>query len=359
MTNIVGYKCPNCGASIPFDATKGNLVCQHCRTEYEISALNEYNDIISTTQSDEYNWGELNNTNLDGTGMKTYVCPSCGGAVSGDSTLGAAVCPYCGNSVISPTEFDGMLKPDLIVPFTLSKEDAKTKFAEFLNSKKALPDDFKPARVLEKIQGMYVPYWLFDAKSDGSARFKATRSHTFREGDYNVTVTEHYYAYRDAHISFDKIPVDASIKLDNTLLESLEPFNYQKAVDFNTAYLSGFMADKYDDDPEEAVKRVNERIKNSVIRAMTSSLTGYQSFTLDSASVRLKEGDRYYSLLPVYIYSAKYEGKVYTFAMNGQTGKIVGDLPADSSKLSKSFISTFFLFFVIAALIMSALMFVL
>lgn len=347
MSDIRGYKCPNCGAAVPFDPNAQKLVCGHCGSEFDTDALDSYNQLVQDVKEDSLDWGELDKAGLNGEGMRTLVCPSCGGSVVAEQTTSATCCPYCGNTLIVPKAFAGMLLPDLVIPFKLDKEAAKEGFKQFLRSKKALPNDFKPERILSKVQGLYVPYWLFDCDAEASARFLATRTHSRREGDYQVTLTDHFYVYRDGEISFEKVPVDASQKLDNELLESLEPFDYEQAVSFNAAYLSGFLADKYDEEPDEAVVRANERIRNSMLMALRSKVLEYDTAILDASSLRLNHAQRSYALLPIYIYSVVYKGENYTFAMNGQTGKIVGDLPADGQKLLVTFVKYFLLAFVL------------
>lgn len=347
MSELRGYKCPNCGAAVPFDPNTQKLVCEHCGSEYETDALDSYNRLIQESREDSLDWGELNMEQLAGEGMQSFVCPSCGGSVTADASTGATCCPYCGNPLIAPKAFAGMLLPDLVIPFKLDKKAAQERFEQFLRNKKALPNDFKPQRVLEKIQGLYVPYWLFDCDAQASARYLATRTHSHREGDYRVLITDHFYVYRDGEISFNKVPVDASQKLDDELLQSLEPFDYQQAVSFNTAYLSGFLADKYDEEPDNAVLKANERIRNSMLMALGSKVIEYDSVVLDGSWLQLNQAKRSYALLPIYIYSAVYRGKNYRFAMNGQTGRIVGNLPADNKKLFITFGKYFSLGFVV------------
>lgn len=350
MSEIISYKCPNCGASIPFNATSGNLKCEHCGNEYPINTLKDLEN--------EENIGEDNvsfsskpseKVNIDG--LITYTCPSCGGQVVGDENMSAAICPYCGNSVIDSSQFDGLLKPELVVPFALDKNSAKKAYSAFLKGKVALPNDFEVNNVIEKLNGVYVPYWLFDAKVDGKARFRATRVNTFRHGDYITTETSYYLVYRDGKAFFEKVPVDASSKLDDSLMDALEPFDITKGVDFNSAYLSGYFADKYDVDQNETFIKANNRIKNSMLEMLASSVIGYQSCFLEKGSVSYNDSKATYALLPVYIFSCKYHDKVYNFAMNGQTGKFAGDLPMDKMKAFKIIALAFMISFIVIGIV--------
>ena len=350
MSEIVSYKCPNCGASIPFNANSGTLKCSHCGTEYDVETLK---DLMN-----EENVGEDNVTFSSSTTEKvtiddkvTYTCSACGGQVVGDKNMSASVCPYCGSTLIDSSQFDGILKPEVVVPFALDINAAKDRYSEFLKGKWALPNDFKINNIIEKINGMYVPYWLFDADVNAKARFRTTRVNSFRSGDFQITETSHFLVYRDGSAAFKNVPVDASSKLDDSLMDALEPFDFSKGVDFNSAYLSGYFADKYDEDKDTTFAKANSRIKNSMFGMLTSSVVGYSSVFMENGSVSYDDSKAKYALLPVYIFSCKYYGKVYNFAMNGQTGKFAGDLPMDKKKVALTILIVFVAVFIITALI--------
>lgn len=345
------YKCPNCGAPIPYDASVQKLKCQHCDTEFDISTLEAFNS-EENIQTDDYGWDNYNTTSINIDGQITYVCPSCGGEVTGDETMSAAPCPYCGSSVIIKDQLEGMLKPDLVVPFKYTKEQAKDAYANHLKGKKLLPKDFASNNVVEKISGLYLPYWLFDCNCSCQARYNATRSRSYTTGDYIINETDHFLVYRDGNISFDKVPVDGSSKFSEELIESLEPFDFNEGKDFNSAYLAGYFSDRYDETAEQAIVRANQRIKASTEQAVDSTVIGYHTLFKTSNNVRFSEGKIRYALLPIYVFSTKYEGKVYTFAMNGQTGKFSGNLPADRKQILKYGAITFAIAFIIMMLIM-------
>lgn len=112
-------------------------------------------------------------------------------------------------------------------------------------------------------------------------------------------------------------------------MESIEPFNFTDAVNFQTAYLAGYLADKYDVDSQQSIARANERIKRSTEESFASTVKGYTTVIPDSSNVRLQNGVAKYALYPVWLLNTSWNGQKYTFAMNGQTGKLVGDLPLD------------------------------
>lgn len=338
-TDVIQFKCPNCGSVISYDPSSSNLKCPYCDSKFELKDVSDSIENISTT--DEFGWDGNSDEFIDVNGQKTYVCPSCGGTLSGDESLAASISPYCGNGIIVSKQFEGMLKPDLVIPFEYNKSQAKEAFKNYLKGKKLLAGDFASSVVIDKISGMYVPYWLFSNDASCQARYNATRSHHYIEGDYEVTSTDHYLVYRDGQISFDDIPVDASKKLSAELMESLEPFDSKKGVDFNVAYLSGFFADKYEEDSNELISRANQRIKTSTLDALSGTVIGYSTVMLSSSNISFSNGKIKYALYPIYLVSTTYKGQTYTFAMNGQTGKFSGNLPYDSFKATYYFIISF------------------
>lgn len=281
-----------------------------------------------STAGNEWESGETD-------GLRTYVCKSCGGEIVGDETTGATSCPFCGNPVVMMGQFSGALKPDYVIPFKLDKKAAKEALKKHYQGKRLLPKVFKDANHIDEIKGIYVPFWLFDADANADIRYKATRTSHWSDSDYNYTKTDYYSIWRSGSLGFCGVPVDGSSKIENDLMESIEPFDFSQAVDFQTAYLAGYLADKYDVDAEQSIVRANERIKTSTEQAFQSTVQGYVTVIPEYSGVRLFNTNAKYALYPVWILNTSWNGKQYTFAMNGQTGKLVGDLPLDKSALMK------------------------
>ena len=196
--------------------------------------------------------------------MRAYSCPSCGAELICDESTAATSCPYCGNPTVVPGQFSGQLKPDFIIPFKLSKEDAVKALKNHYKGKILLPKSFTQENHVQKIQGVYVPFWMFDGEAEGDACYEATRSHTYRSGDYEITKTEHYDVYRAGFLSFEKIPADASSKMPDDHMDSIEPYDYQELKPFSTAYLPGFLADKFDVTVEQCLQRADQRCEASI-----------------------------------------------------------------------------------------------
>ena len=260
------YKCPCCGGQIEFDSATQNMKCPFCDTEYEVETLKSYDDVLNNEQADKMDWdtgagGEWSAGETEG--MRVYVCKSCGGEIVADETTAASACPFCDNPVVMMGQFTGALKPDYVIPFKLDKEAAKKALRKHYEGKRLLPKVFKDENHIDEIKGVYVPFWLFDADADANVRYKATRIRTWTSGDYDYTETNFFSVVRAGSLGFERVPVDGSTKVADDLMESIEPYNFKDAVDFQTAYLSGYLADKYDVDSEQSIERANARIKES------------------------------------------------------------------------------------------------
>lgn len=328
------YKCPNCNGTLTFESTLQKMKCSYCDTEIDVEAMNAYEEEVKNDRSDETTWettagGKWQEGETEG--MLVYNCQSCGANVVGDETMGATTCPYCGNNIVLLGQFQGDLRPDYVIPFKLDKKAAKEAYKRHLQGKKLLPEVFKDENHVEEIKGVYVPFWLFDTKTNAHMRYKGTKTHVWSDSNYRYTRTSFYNIVRGGTIDFQKVPVDGSTKMPDDLMESLEPFDFSQAVDFQTAYLAGYLADKYDVDEKESVNRANERIKKSTEEMFRRTVTGYGMVVSEHSTVQYKEGKASYALYPVWILTTKWQGQSYIFAMNGQTGKFVGDLPVDKS----------------------------
>lgn len=334
MAVLQEYKCPCCNGAIEFDSSIQKMKCPYCDTEFEMETLAAYDEALRSDTDDDLQW-QSGPEEILSDGIRAYVCNSCGGEVIGDDQTAATTCPYCGNPVVMMEQFAGSLKPDLVIPFRLDKKAAIAALKKHYEGKRLLPKIFKDENRLQEIQGVYVPVWLFDAGAQADVRYKATRVRSWSDSRYNYTQTSHYALSRSGSLEFARIPVDGSSKMDDTMMESLEPFDPKDAVDFQTAYLAGYLADKYDVESKNCIPRANERVKHSVEEAFAATTHGYLSVVPEHSSIRLSHGQTRYALYPVWLMTTKWNGQTYTFAMNGQTGKFAGDLPMDKSLYTK------------------------
>ena len=335
MANLQEFKCPCCGGAVEFNSKLQKMKCPYCDTEYDMETVKEVMNEETEEASDQMEWNTAAGSawqNGEAGDLVSYICKSCGGEIVCDRTTAATACPYCDNPVVMQEHFAGMLRPDCVIPFKLDKKAAKEAYQNHLKGKVLLPGAFKDKNHIDEIKGVYVPFWLFDAEAEAKVRYRATRVRTWSDSNYEYTETRYYRVLREGNLGFEHVPVDGSTKMADDLMESIEPFDFSEAVDFQTAYLSGFLADRYDVDAEQSIERANERIKKSTESAFADTVHGYSSVIPEVSSVHLSEGRSKYALYPVWLLNTTYQNEKYTFAMNGQTGKFVGNLPVDKKK---------------------------
>ncbi|MBQ6810968.1 MAG: hypothetical protein IJO94_06155 [Firmicutes bacterium] len=356
-SQVTNHKCPACTGPLHFVGASGKLECEYCGSAFDVAEIealyaekeaaaveasaaaeakeaeaaeevHEVHEDSGWNMSATDDWGE------DAGNMKAYSCPSCGAELICDSTTAATSCPYCDNPTIIPGQFSGVLKPDYVIPFKVSKEDAVKALKIYYKGKKFLPKAFSETNHVEDIKGIYVPFWLYDGVVQGNINFDCTRVETFTTSDERIVRTHHFREYRSGFVPFEKIPADASTKMPDDHMDSIEPFDYSEMKPFSTAYLPGYLADKYDVSADENANRAYERAKQSLRDEMTSDVSkrGYATNIPMHEDIYLQQGNVSYALLPVYMLTTKWNGQQFLFAMNGQTGKFIGDLPISKSK---------------------------
>ncbi len=355
METVQSYKCPSCGSPLSYNGESQNMHCNSCGNNFSVETLKQLDDAESLAQaSSKYDWQHYeartyeDNSQID---LSNYTCPSCGAQITGDSTLGSTVCPYCGNSAVIKEQFSGTLRPDCMIPFKTDKKSAIEAFENDFKNAPFLPDEFKNKKRIEEMAGVYVPYWLFDCSCNANITYSAQTVTAWSDSKYNYTKTDYYRLLRSGSIGFSNLPADGSKKADDTYTEAVEPFDYNDAVEFNPAYLSGFLADKYDVSADECSIRANERVKNSTVSAFSRTTDGYSSVIPENTSINFTDSKVRYVLLPVWMLNIKYKGENYHFAINGQTKKVVGSYPIDKSKKWKYFAKIAGIWYVISALV--------
>lgn len=359
-TQVTNYQCPACTGPLHYSAKSGKLACDYCgssfdvaeiealyaRKEAEAAAAKQAADAkaeAAQAAKDEaaeaaaasggWDTSDLSRDwGAEADGLRVYSCPSCGAELICDQSTAATACPYCGNPAIVPGQFSGALRPDYILPFRLSKDDAVQALRAHYKGKPFLPRSFTSANHIEQIQGVYVPFWLFDGGAEGAASYRASNTNVFETGDYEITETRHYHVVRAGSLAFEKIPVDASSKMPDDHMDSIEPFDYAQLRPFSTAYLPGYLADKYDVTIDDSRDRADTRCRETLAQALRDTVTGYGACVTEREDIALRRGKVHYALLPVWMLSTKWRGQDFLFAMNGQTGKLVGDLPTDRGR---------------------------
>ncbi len=334
MAKTIEHKCPNCGGTLTFDPSLQKVVCHYCQTEFDVKALLEADEVLEEQFAGDFDTSKTSSFSEDDSGqLKVYRCSSCGSEIICDENVVSTICPYCDSAVILSGRVSGSLKPDYVIPFKSEKNDIIEALNKYLKKRWLLPKVFKTQKQIESVKSMYVPYWIYDADIYARLRFKATTVSTYTSGSYQYTTTKHYKIIREGFIGFDKIPVDASSKMPDDLMECLEPFNFTEAMDFQTAYISGFLSEKYDHDSEHCSKRAQKRIEVSTIQAFQSTISGMQNIILTSSNLNLQSQTAHYALLPIWIMNVKWKDKQYAYGVNGQSKKVAGNLPISGAKL--------------------------
>ncbi len=327
---VLEYKCPCCGAGLVFGDESQKMTCAYCDNEFDLDAVKAYNETLTAESAEEFSWDEQSGSqwsDADQEAIQKFTCPACGGEIITDMNTAATFCPYCENPAIIQGRLSGSVKPDAVIPFKASKEDAQAAFLKLCKGKPLLPKSFTGEQRVEKITGVYVPFWLYDCSGSFDGTYQATRVHHWADSKYNYTRTEHFLLKRSAAADFSGIPMDASSKMDNAIMESIEPFDYTAMVDFETAYLSGYLADKYDVDAKLGQERVRQRVGSTMDSMIQPTLAGYATAVPSVKNLNVRHGKAKYVLLPVWMLHSKYRDKTYVFAMNGQTGKMTGTFP--------------------------------
>lgn len=340
MNEVKTYKCPSCSAPLIFDPKSGEMKCEYCDTKFSAEDTKAYIASLEVDKgSDSYEWEDYDKDSGSGdwsaeekSSMRTYICPSCGGEVIGDENTVATICPFCGNPTIMAENARDVFKPDVLIPFNYTKEDAVSALKKHYGKKPLLPSCFKSENKIEEVKGIYVPFWFFDCDTDSDITYNATRVRTWSDANYIYTETSYYLVRRAGTLAFENIPSDGSSKIDDAIMQSIEPFDKNEMIPFSSNYLAGFLADKYDVDAETLKPSVNERVKQTVIDTFRGTAVGYTTLVPRSTNISLKQGKIKYGLMPVYLLNTKYKDKTYSFAMNGQTGKFVGDLPVSRGR---------------------------
>lgn len=336
---LTNYQCPACTGPLRFDGKAGKLVCDYCGSQYEVADMEAryaekqaQADRSAAAQAEAPLWGQEETS-----GLRSYSCPSCGAELVCADTTAASSCPYCGNPTVMGGQFTGQQKPEFILPFRMGRAEALAALKKHYKGKPLLPKAFREENHLEELQGVYVPFWVFDASATAQGSYEGHRAETHREGDYQVTTVQHFRVEREGEARFCSIPADGSSRMPDAHMDAIEPFALEEMKPFSTAYLPGFMADRYDVEAQTAFERAKTRIENTTASALHSTICGYTDYHTLQEEIRVAPPQTHYALLPVWMLHTKWKGRDFLFAMNGQTGKLIGDLPIDKGRLAALF----------------------
>ena len=349
--DVKQYKCPNCDAELKFNPDKQKFCCEFCLSEF---TAQQVNDMLSQKRekADDQKKNAQQTQNEpkpqsaeEARRMKQqkefeestrlYSCPSCGAEIVSDMNTAASFCYYCHNPVILKGRVQGIYQPSKVIPFAFGKDKAVEIFNDWAKGKKYLPNDLISTKQIEKMTGLYVPFWVADARTITQFEAVGENVRSWSSGDYEYTQVKEYHVIRDLGVEYRGVPADGSKKIEDSLMEAIEPFNYNDLKDFDMAYLSGFFADKYDVDKEGVQPRILKRMFDSNHSDVINSCS-YTTMKRKQFRDNINQLNWNYFLLPVWFMTFHYKGKVWEYAINGQTGKISGELPIDGGKLFRT-----------------------
>lgn len=329
----VTWKCPNCGGGLQFAPQSQDFECEYCMSHFTQAELEknaaEEGEAVEMEEQQEV--------------PVVYLCPSCGAEIVTDATTAATFCFYCHNPIVLQGQLDGSYKPDYVLPFVIDKAKAKEIFLQWLKKKKFVPTEFYSPGQIEKLSGVYFPYWLYSCMVDGQMDAQATKLRTWKAGDMQYTETQVYDVSRSGQMQVDHVTRNALQKADRQLVEGVMPFDLKAVMPFSMGYLAGFFAEKRDMEPELFEGEVETEVRDFALNSLRNSISGYQGVTIQNQEARLENSRWDYALLPVWTltYKSPTDGKIYYFACNGQTGKVCGKLPIDSKRLRMYFLKIF------------------
>lgn len=324
----VTYQCPCCGAGLKFDPDSQLFKCEFCLSEHTEIDL-EKTDAHKKAEEAKIQGEEFCNH------MNEYHCNQCGAEITADENTVADLCPYCHSPVVLSGKLSGQKMPTKIVPFKYSREEAIKHFLAFAKKKWFVPKDFTSSEQIEKITGIYYPFWVTDADTDSQINAVATRVRTWTAGDYRYKETSYYNIYRRGDIHFEDIVQSAYSEADKNMLEGILPFPASAQLDFNMSFLSGFLAKKRNIERESLEQSFKNKILSYGNTILRGTVHNYSTIDIKKSHAQIKVCHWDYSLMPIWLLTYKNKkGKTYTFAMNGHTGKIYGELPISPKRVT-------------------------
>lgn len=325
--SAITFHCPNCGGALVFEPESGQYTCEYCLSKFSQEELDKAAD--TSKEEPEQKTSE----EKEGSAV-VYHCNSCGAEIVTEETTAATFCFYCHNPVVLTGRLEGDYLPDGVIPFQITKEEAVERFHEWIGKKKFIPRGFYSKRQIEKMTGVYFPYWLYGCETKSYLNGTARDVRVWRVGDTEYTETKTYDIRRSGRVFFGHLPKTALQKAENAMLKGIFPYQFDALEKFHMGYLSGFQAEKRDIEKESLTAEVRKEVEEYARKRMRDTVTGHNSFSMSDQGHTILEEEFQYVLLPVWVLTYRESGKgIYYFAMNGQTGEIVGKLPVAWKKL--------------------------
>lgn len=331
IQSATSQKCLSCGGTIKFNTREGMLVCDACGNRYYPESF-ELNELLSERRELDIDSEEAKKRaeedayKIERVPKHEIICNSCGATVVTDVNTVSTFCAFCGSTAIVSDRLKKEFRPDYIVPFKLTKDDAIKKVKEFTATRRFLPRGYNSPETFKKITGIYVPFWLVD----GECRMDVGGSATKISNGFE----EYYDVRRKGVFHLCGVPFDGSKKISDKMMEAIEPFDYSDLVPFKDAYLEGMYAERYDLTPRDMSERIANRFRDYMYNMGADMIRhgGYAKTSIDDDRSISNKYKCNYALLPVWLLSYNYDGGTYRVAVNGQTGDIDGRVPESEAK---------------------------
>ncbi|MBR6253276.1 MAG: TFIIB-type zinc ribbon-containing protein [Clostridia bacterium] len=315
--------CPRCGADIEYDIQSGKLHCEYCGSYSDVSEV-ELNQYDKAKQKAKPQSGASYGATIDQDDIyDEFHCSSCGAQLITDKNTTITHCVYCGSQQMIKQRLTGNFEPHKVLPFKITKENFLYIYRNFVHKKIFAPNEFRNNPYITETKGLYVPYYIYNYDIISYGRGEAQR-----RSDKNTYYK--WFEYQSKAKSM--IMIDGSSRLDDSIMSSLEPFDLNQTVDFNPVYLTGFQAERTDETAESLDNKAENRAimyTNRVVRTAPSPYTMSGGYI---ASDLKKTCDPEQSMLPIWFVNTFYKNKKYSYAVNGQTGKVVGEVPLSKAK---------------------------
>lgn len=299
-TESMIFKCRNCGGNVVYDPERGRMHCPYC-------------DGVDTQEPEA--------------GDGQPVCKNCGAPLEAGEYGSAVKCAYCGQYTILEDRIRDEYHPRFILPFRIGKKEASVRLQEEFKNRIFAPASFLSEATLSRMEGSYVPFWLYDMSADCHYDGTGTRVRVWRSGDTEYTETSWFHILRDMEIEFEKIPADASKGLPDEIMDLMEPYEYDDLQDFAPEYMSGFLGEVYNGPSTEYEPRARDKAQTDAKSLLMQTVAGYSTTVPNRETVDIRQRDVQYALLPVWCYRYRYRDRDYDCYVNGQTGKMAGELP--------------------------------
>jgi hypothetical protein len=317
------FQCPNCGGNVRFDIPSQMLACEYCGTKLDpYSYENKTSDGVETADPENYE-------------VTVFTCPQCGGEILSTDTTAAGFCSFCGASTILYSRISREHRPNYIIPFKKTKDDCKMAYSELMKKAIFAPKELKDPQKIDGFRGIYMPYWAFYVTQNGPISVPAEKSH--RSGDY--IITDHFQLTGEVDSYYKGLSYDASSSFADNISEAIAPYDVKGMKAFTPAFLSGFYADTAD--VESGVYQQDaEQIAYDQSVASLKAEPAFRGCSIAAAKLaggayvtpQTKEIDQ--AMFPVWFMSYRNGNRVAYATVNGQTGKVVADLPVDVKRFA-------------------------